>query len=157
VIPHPRMVVCPNHRCSSFGVSPSVSMSMCRFAPVAAVTATSIPTPQRSLVRESAADPTQIPCSPRSAWPEPSFPRAHRRSRRCSSAGGTPTLLPAEHLGVILKEIGNEFGLAPDAEVTTEANPESVTPSYLAKLRDSGFTRISLGMQSAITARARRP
>jgi putative oxygen-independent coproporphyrinogen III oxidase len=64
--------------------------------------------------------------------------------------GGTPTLLPAEHLGVILKEIGNEFGLAPDAEVTTEANPESVTPSYLAKLRDSGFTRISLGMQSAI-------
>jgi oxygen-independent coproporphyrinogen-3 oxidase len=64
--------------------------------------------------------------------------------------GGTPTLLPAEHLGVILAEIGNEFGLAPDAEVTTEANPESVTPSYLAKLRDSGFTRISLGMQSAI-------
>jgi putative oxygen-independent coproporphyrinogen III oxidase len=64
--------------------------------------------------------------------------------------GGTPTLLPAEHLGVILTEISNEFGLAPDAEVTTEANPESVTPSYLAKLRDSGFTRISLGMQSAV-------
>jgi putative oxygen-independent coproporphyrinogen III oxidase len=64
--------------------------------------------------------------------------------------GGTPTLLPAEHLGLILNEIASEFGLTPDAEVTTEANPESVTPAYLAKLRVSGFTRISLGMQSAI-------
>ncbi|MEO7260691.1 MAG: coproporphyrinogen-III oxidase family protein, partial [Jatrophihabitantaceae bacterium] len=64
--------------------------------------------------------------------------------------GGTPTLLPAEHLGLVLAEIGAEFGLAPDAEVTTEANPESVTPAYLAKLRAAGFTRISLGMQSAV-------
>ncbi|HEX4728791.1 MAG TPA: radical SAM family heme chaperone HemW [Jatrophihabitans sp.] len=64
--------------------------------------------------------------------------------------GGTPTLLPAEHLGLIVAEIAEEFGLAPDAELTTEANPESVTPAYLAKLRESGFTRISLGMQSAI-------
>ncbi len=64
--------------------------------------------------------------------------------------GGTPTLLPAEHLGLILHEISGEFGLAPDAEVSTEANPESVTPAYLAKLRASGFTRISLGMQSAV-------
>jgi len=63
--------------------------------------------------------------------------------------GGTPTLLPAEHLGLMLAEIGHEFGLAPDAEITTEANPESVTPAYLAKLRDAGFTRLSLGMQSA--------
>ena len=68
--------------------------------------------------------------------------------------GGTPTLLPAEHLGLILAEIGAEFGLAPDAEVTTEANPESVTPAYLAKLREPGFTRISLGMQSAVRPRA---
>jgi putative oxygen-independent coproporphyrinogen III oxidase len=64
--------------------------------------------------------------------------------------GGTPTLLPAEHLGLILNEIASGFGLIPDAEVSTEANPESVTPAYLAKLRESGFTRISLGMQSAI-------
>jgi putative oxygen-independent coproporphyrinogen III oxidase len=63
--------------------------------------------------------------------------------------GGTPTLLPAEHLGLILDGIGTEFGLAPDAEVTTEANPESVTPAYLERLRTAGFTRISLGMQSA--------
>ena len=64
--------------------------------------------------------------------------------------GGTPTLLPAEHLGLIVAEIHAEFGLAPDAEVTTEANPESVTPAYLAKLREAGFTRVSLGMQSAV-------
>src|SRR5215218_2362259 len=64
--------------------------------------------------------------------------------------GGTPTLLPAEHLGLVLAEIDAEFGLAPDAEVTTEANPESVTPAYLATLRAAGFTRISLGMQSAV-------
>jgi oxygen-independent coproporphyrinogen-3 oxidase len=64
--------------------------------------------------------------------------------------GGTPTVLPAEHLAVILREIDERFGLLPGAEVTTEANPESVTPGYLAKLRGAGFTRISLGMQSAV-------
>ncbi len=64
--------------------------------------------------------------------------------------GGTPTLLPAEHLGLIVREIGELFGLADDAEITTEANPESVTPAYFGKLREAGFTRISLGMQSAI-------
>jgi putative oxygen-independent coproporphyrinogen III oxidase len=64
--------------------------------------------------------------------------------------GGTPTLLPAEHLGLIVAEIAAEFGLAPDAEVSTEANPESVTPAYFGKLREAGFTRVSLGMQSAI-------
>jgi putative oxygen-independent coproporphyrinogen III oxidase len=64
--------------------------------------------------------------------------------------GGTPTLLPAEHLGVIIREIGERFGLADDVEITTEANPETVTPSYLAKLRAAGFTRVSVGMQSAV-------
>ena len=64
--------------------------------------------------------------------------------------GGTPTLLPAEHLGLVLREINERFGLASDAEVTTEANPESVSPAYLGKLRAAGFTRISLGMQSAV-------
>ncbi|MCW2540676.1 MAG: coproporphyrinogen oxidase [Frankiales bacterium] len=64
--------------------------------------------------------------------------------------GGTPSLLPAEHLGLILAEIGAEFGLAPDAEITTEANPESVAPAYLSHLRTAGFTRLSLGMQSAV-------
>ncbi|HEU4347063.1 MAG TPA: radical SAM family heme chaperone HemW [Actinoplanes sp.] len=63
--------------------------------------------------------------------------------------GGTPTLLPAGDLTRILAEIDRTWGLAPDAEVTTEANPESVTPASLRALRTAGFTRISLGMQSA--------
>ncbi|MFI0939186.1 radical SAM family heme chaperone HemW [Streptomyces sp. NPDC021020] len=63
--------------------------------------------------------------------------------------GGTPTLLPAADLVRMLRAIREEFGLAPGAEVTTEANPESVDPAYLAELREGGFTRMSFGMQSA--------
>jgi len=63
--------------------------------------------------------------------------------------GGTPTLLPPGELGRILAAIDAEFGLAPGAEVTTEANPESVDEGYLEQLRAAGFTRISYGMQSA--------
>jgi putative oxygen-independent coproporphyrinogen III oxidase len=63
--------------------------------------------------------------------------------------GGTPTLLPAEDLGRVLRAVDGEFGLAADVEVTTEANPESVEPHSLERLRTAGFTRISLGMQSA--------
>ncbi|MDP9816504.1 radical SAM family heme chaperone HemW [Spirilliplanes yamanashiensis] len=62
--------------------------------------------------------------------------------------GGTPTLLSARDLGRILDGIDRTWGLAPGAEVTTEANPESVTVESLAALRSAGFTRISLGMQS---------
>ncbi len=63
--------------------------------------------------------------------------------------GGTPTLLPPADLAAILAAIGAEFGLAPGAEVTTEANPESVDQQALAELRAAGLTRISLGMQSS--------
>jgi putative oxygen-independent coproporphyrinogen III oxidase len=65
--------------------------------------------------------------------------------------GGTPTLLPSADLGLLLGAVRDEFGLAPDAEVTTEANPDSVTPESLQALRDAGFTRVSVGMQSAVT------
>jgi coproporphyrinogen III oxidase-like Fe-S oxidoreductase len=64
--------------------------------------------------------------------------------------GGTPTLLPAGDLIRILRRIDERFGLKPGAEVTTEANPESVDPGKLAALREAGFTRVSLGMQSAV-------
>ena len=63
--------------------------------------------------------------------------------------GGTPTLLPADDLAAVLAAARDLFPMADDAEVTTEANPESVTPASLARLRAAGFTRISLGMQSA--------
>ncbi|WP_405741964.1 radical SAM family heme chaperone HemW [Streptomyces sp. NBC_01525] len=63
--------------------------------------------------------------------------------------GGTPTLLPAADLGRMLAAIRDEFGLAQGAEITTEANPETVGPRYLAELREGGFNRMSFGMQSA--------
>lgn len=64
--------------------------------------------------------------------------------------GGTPTLLPAADLVRMLDVARAEFGLADGAEVTTEANPDSVDAAYLAALRDGGFTRVSFGMQSAV-------
>jgi len=63
--------------------------------------------------------------------------------------GGTPTLLPPTDLVAILQAIDAKFGLAAGAEVTTEANPESVDERALGELRAGGFTRISLGMQSS--------
>jgi oxygen-independent coproporphyrinogen-3 oxidase len=63
--------------------------------------------------------------------------------------GGTPTLLPAGDLTAVLAAVRDLFPVADDVEVTTEANPETVTPETLARLREGGFTRISLGMQSA--------
>jgi putative oxygen-independent coproporphyrinogen III oxidase len=62
--------------------------------------------------------------------------------------GGTPTLLPTDDLARVLDRIDTTFGLAAGAEVTTEANPESVDPGSLGRLRRAGFTRISLGAQS---------
>ena len=64
--------------------------------------------------------------------------------------GGTPTLLPAADLVSVVAALRGEFGLSADAEVTTEANPDSVTAADLATLRAGGINRISFGMQSAV-------
>ena len=64
--------------------------------------------------------------------------------------GGTPTLLPASDLVSSLNILKNAFGLVEGAEVTSEANPDTVDYKYLEKLRDAGFNRISFGMQSAV-------
>ena len=64
--------------------------------------------------------------------------------------GGTPTLLPAADLASMLAAVRSAFGLAPNAEVTTEANPDSVDLDYLLALTAAGFTRVSFGMQSAV-------
>jgi putative oxygen-independent coproporphyrinogen III oxidase len=63
--------------------------------------------------------------------------------------GGTPSLLGADRLATVLDAVRQTFGLAPDAEVTTESNPESTSPEFFARLVEAGFTRVSLGMQSA--------
>lgn len=62
--------------------------------------------------------------------------------------GGTPSLLGGDGLASVLDAVRDHFTLAADAEVTTEANPESTSPRLFADLRAAGFTRISLGMQS---------
>src|SRR5690606_13932630 len=64
--------------------------------------------------------------------------------------GGTPTLLPTADLAAMLAAVTSTWGLAADAEVTTEANPDSVGPEDLVALREAGFTRVSFGMQSAV-------
>jgi putative oxygen-independent coproporphyrinogen III oxidase len=62
--------------------------------------------------------------------------------------GGTPSLLGGERLAKMLDMVRGHFVLAPDAEITTEANPESAWPDFFAAIRDAGYTRVSLGMQS---------
>lgn len=74
----------------------------------------------------------------------------HREIETVFFGGGTPTLLPASDLVSVLARINSEFGLKPGAEVTTEANPDSVTRESLQELKDGGFTRVSFGMQSAV-------
>jgi oxygen-independent coproporphyrinogen-3 oxidase len=64
--------------------------------------------------------------------------------------GGTPTLLPAADLIRVLANLRSSFGIGDRAEITVEANPDSVDADYLAKLADGGVTRISFGVQSAV-------
>jgi len=66
--------------------------------------------------------------------------------------GGTPTLLPPSDLAAMLAAVERTWGLATGAEVTTEANPDSVDRDDLLRLAAAGFTRISFGMQSAVPA-----
>ena len=72
--------------------------------------------------------------------------------------GGTPTQLPASDLAAILGALIEAFGLergidgVPIAEITTEANPDNVDLEYLEQLKVAGFTRVSFGMQSAVTS-----
>jgi oxygen-independent coproporphyrinogen-3 oxidase len=62
--------------------------------------------------------------------------------------GGTPSMLGGDGLAAVLDAVRANFSFVPGAEVTTEANPESTSREMLAQLRDAGFTRVSLGMQS---------
>jgi oxygen-independent coproporphyrinogen-3 oxidase len=74
----------------------------------------------------------------------------HRPIKTIFFGGGTPTLLPAADLIRMLTAVRTHHGIAPDAEITTEANPDSVDAEYLQQLADAGFTRVSFGMQSAV-------
>jgi oxygen-independent coproporphyrinogen-3 oxidase len=63
--------------------------------------------------------------------------------------GGTPTLIDSKELVRILHSLKSSYGLNDDVEVTTEANPDSVTLQDLEILRAGGFTRVSFGHQSS--------
>ena len=62
--------------------------------------------------------------------------------------GGTPSLLPAEQIQIILNGINNTYNIKPDAEITLEANPEDITRQKARELSALGINRISLGVQS---------
>jgi putative oxygen-independent coproporphyrinogen III oxidase len=64
--------------------------------------------------------------------------------------GGTPTLLPVSDLVRTVTGLRASFGIAPGAEVTVEANPDSVDREYLQALAEGGVTRVSFGVQSAV-------
>lgn len=63
--------------------------------------------------------------------------------------GGTPSLLGARRLGTILQAVRQGFSLAPGAEITLEANPTSVDRAFFQEVRQAGFNRLSMGLQSA--------
>jgi oxygen-independent coproporphyrinogen-3 oxidase len=64
--------------------------------------------------------------------------------------GGTPTLLPARDLVAVRSRLDEVWGITPEADVTTEANPDSVDAEYLDALVAGGFTRVSFGVQSVV-------
>lgn len=73
-----------------------------------------------------------------------------RRAATVFFGGGTPTLLPPGDLGRMLDGVREAFGVEGGAEVTVEANPDTVTDAAAAELAASGVTRLSIGMQSAV-------
>ena len=76
----------------------------------------------------------------------------HRKFSTVFFGGGTPTQLASEQLALVLETLRNEFGIEENAEVTTEANPDTVDERYLNTLADAGFTRVSIGMQSSVAS-----
>jgi putative oxygen-independent coproporphyrinogen III oxidase len=64
--------------------------------------------------------------------------------------GGTPSLMQPDDIGRVISTIKSEFTLLPDAEITMECNPDTVTKESLAAFRAVGVNRVSFGMQSAV-------
>ncbi|MGZ0710757.1 radical SAM family heme chaperone HemW (plasmid) [Coraliomargarita sp. W4R53] len=64
--------------------------------------------------------------------------------------GGTPTLLPPGDLARMLEGVRDTFAIVPGAEITVEANPDTVTDAVVDELAAAGVTRMSIGMQSAV-------
>jgi len=75
-------------------------------------------------------------------------PASGERSTTLYFGGGTPSLLSADELARIMRALAARFPLVPEAEITLEANPGTVTPETLAAYRRLGVNRLSIGVQS---------
>ena len=73
-----------------------------------------------------------------------------RKLKSIFFGGGTPTMLPASDLIAMLEKLKSTFDVHSVADITTEANPDSVDEQYINDLKAGGFNRISFGMQSAV-------
>jgi putative oxygen-independent coproporphyrinogen III oxidase len=76
------------------------------------------------------------------------WPSSHPPATSIFFGGGTPTLLDPKELGRVLGAVGARFGIAPGAEITVEANPETVDGTRFTSLLEQGFNRVSIGVQS---------
>ena len=63
--------------------------------------------------------------------------------------GGTPSILPADLIMELFATLSENFDISPDAEITMEANPGTLTMEKLEVYRQSGVNRLSIGLQSA--------
>jgi oxygen-independent coproporphyrinogen-3 oxidase len=84
----------------------------------------------------------------RNASPRAIPPQAGRRVDTIYLGGGTPSLLPPRDLDRLLDAVRRSFAVDPDAEITIEANPETVTRSAALAWAAGGFNRVSVGAQS---------
>ena len=159
VNPSPPTGSCRTARTAGWASSRSGFTCTCRSARPAAATATSTPTPPPNSAAGPGSAVVSLGSYPALALAEIGLARKVLAAREPSAdvpvrtvffGGGTPTLMPPAAFGHILRAIDAEFGLAPGAEVTTEANPESVDEATLGELRAAGVTRVSFGMQSAV-------
>lgn len=82
------------------------------------------------------------------ASPGPQDPKARPALSSLYLGGGTPSLLPPEAIARLIGVVRDRFGLAPDAEVTLEANPGRDERGEARALREAGVTRLSIGAQS---------
>ena len=69
--------------------------------------------------------------------------------------GGTPSQLEERHFHRVFETIGNNYRLRPDAEITLEANPDDLTPDYVAMLRRLPFNRISIDLMYGLPGESR--
>jgi oxygen-independent coproporphyrinogen-3 oxidase len=92
-------------------------------------------------------------CAPSSDLaPQPLVAQPFRAARAEADTiffgGGTPSLLEPDEIARIVEACTSAFDVSPDAEVTMEANPESITEARLAAVRRAGVNRLSIGVQS---------